>query len=282
MRRLMILMAAVAAAFAAAAGAAASSGTFADPAGDAAGAPDITAIAMNDSATGLLQIGVTVTGLTVTTPTELAIFFDTDRNSATGDTGWEYALMVMHDSSGGQYNLMHWTGTTFEIMDAPSLTFAAAGDVYTFSLSKTELGSPPSFTFGSLAAATDANGEITASDRAPDGGSWTYELSTKPVVVTPVIQAPVLTPAKPKAGKSLSVAFPVVRSDDGTPLLTGTMICDPSVNGKVIAHRESFTNGKARLAFTIPKSAKGKTIRVQVTIRLGAQSAHKVATYKVS
>jgi hypothetical protein len=282
MRRLMILTAALLAAFVAAAGAAANSGTFTDPAGDAAGAPDITAVTVNDSATGLLQIGVTVTGLTVTTPTELALFFDTDRNSATGDNGWEYSLMVMHDSTGGEYDLLHWTGSAFEVLDAPSMTLAVSGDVYTFSLSKTELGSPASFAFGALAAATDTSGQITAADRAPDGGNWIYELTTKPVLVTPVIQMPVPSPAKPKAGKSLSVTFPVLRSDDSTPLLTGTMICDPSVNGKVIVHRESFVNGKARLAFTIPKSAKGKMLKVQVTIKLGTQSAHKVVTYRVS
>ena len=124
---------------------------------------------------------------------------------------------------------------------------------------------------------------MTAVDRAPDSGSWIYELTAAPpAVVTAVIGKPVTTPLKPKAGKALTVAFPVTRSDTGAVLTTGTMICDPSVKGKVLTHRESFANGTARLAFTVPKTAKGKVLKVQVTIKLGGQSAHRVVTYTVS
>ena len=40
-------------------------------------------------------------------------------------------------------------------------------------------------------------------------------------------------------------------------------------------------NGKARLAFTIPKNAKGKLLRVKVMIKLGAQSSIRVTTFQV-
>ena len=59
------------------------------------------------------------------------------------------------------------------------------------------------------------------------------------------------------------------------------MICDPSIQGKVIRHAEQFTNGVARLAFTIPKNAKGKLLTVRLTIKLGGQSATKIATFRV-
>ena len=284
--RWMTATAAFAAAAVLAAAAGANSGTFTDPAGDAGGAPDITTVAVNDSASGLLQFSATVTGLSVNTPTTFGLLLDTDRNVATGMTGgFEYAVFLMHDADGGVYSLMHWTGTTLQNLNSPSLALSVSGDAYTFSIAKAELGSPTSFNWGVLAAATDSQGNITAMDRAPDGGNWIYELSaaTPPtVVVQPVIGVPATVPAKPKAGKQFTVSFPVTRSDNGAPLTTGTMICDPSVNGKVITHRESFVNGNARLAFTIPKTAKSKTLKVQVTIKVGGKSAHRVVTYHVS
>jgi hypothetical protein len=47
------------------------------------------------------------------------------------------------------------------------------------------------------------------------------------------------------------------------------MICDPSIKGKVIKHVESFRNGKARLAFTVPRTAQHQLLKVKLTIRLG-------------
>jgi hypothetical protein len=60
------------------------------------------------------------------------------------------------------------------------------------------------------------------------------------------------------------------------------MICDPSYQGIVIKHAESFTGGTAKLVFTVPKTAKGKTLKVKVTIANGKRSATKVVTYKIA
>jgi hypothetical protein len=42
------------------------------------------------------------------------------------------------------------------------------------------------------------------------------------------------------AGKRFTVAFRVTRSDNGAALTVGRMICDPSIQGKVLAHAEQF------------------------------------------
>jgi hypothetical protein len=281
--KLIALLAAFVLAAVGAATAGANNGTFADPAGDAGNGPDVTGIALSDSPTGLLQFAVTTPGMAVGTPTNMFVLLDTDRNATTGFNGAEYILYLTHDSTGGVYGLDQWQNNDLVQLQAPSLTFTVSGDTFTFSLSKTEIGTPQSFNLSVLAAAMDAAGNVASVDRAPDSGAWIYELTaTPPAVVKPVIGMPVLTPAKPKAGKTLTVSFPVKRSDTGAGLATGTMICDPSVSGKVITHRESFANGTARLAFTVPKTAKGKVLKVQVTIKLGNQSDHRVVTYKVS
>ena len=98
---------------------------------------------------------------------------------------------------------------------------------------------------------------------------------------TSTIGAPLTTLRGAVAGKRMTVLFPVTRSDNGKPLLTGRMICDPSVAGRVISHAEGFNAGTARLSFVVPKAAKGKQLRVKVTIKLGTQSATRIATFRV-
>ena len=71
------------------------------------------------------------------------------------------------------------------------------------------------------------------------------------------------------------------RSDTGAPLTTGKMVSDPSVAGKVLVHAESFKGGNAKLSFLIPRTAKGKLLKVKVTIKAGAKSATTVATFRV-
>ena len=60
------------------------------------------------------------------------------------------------------------------------------------------------------------------------------------------------------------------------------MICDPSVAGKVLPHSELFKGGQARLSFAVPRSAKGKALKVKVTIKLGTQSTTKIASFRIS
>ena len=59
------------------------------------------------------------------------------------------------------------------------------------------------------------------------------------------------------------------------------MICDPSVKGKVIKHAESFKNGIATTRFTIPASAKGKVLKVHLTIKAGGRSATRNLGFRI-
>lgn len=108
------------------------------------------------------------------------------------------------------------------------------------------------------------------------GGAWRAAAAGKPV-----IGRPVTAPAQALAGKPFAVAFKVTRSDTGRPLLSGKMVCDPSVAGKVIGHTESFRAGTARLAFVVPTSAAGKLLKVKLTIKSGKWATTKVAGFHV-
>jgi hypothetical protein len=125
--------------------------------------------------------------------------------------------------------------------------------------------------------------------------------------VSLLIEAPKTTPAQAVAGRRLTVSFPVLFEKESpftsidittgetktgwtiswTPVPSGKMVCDPSIAGKTIAHTESLKNGKARLAFVVPKTAKGKVLKVKVKITATdatsgkTLTASKVATFRI-
>ena len=103
-----------------------------------------------------------------------------------------------------------------------------------------------------------------------------------PAVVKPVLGRIRLAPARPVAGKRATATVLVRRSDTRKPLLSGRMSADLSVSGRVIRHAGSFRGGVARLGFTVPKSAKGKQLRVTVTVRLGSRSATRAGSFRVT
>jgi len=107
-------------------------------------------------------------------------------------------------------------------------------------------------------------------------------ISAPPATVKPMIPLSV-TKMDVIAGKTFSANFHVFRSDNGAKLLTGTMSSAPSVNGKVIyPHYEKFQNGIASVRVTIPANAKGKVLKVPVTIKLGNESFTHTATFQIN
>lgn len=98
----------------------------------------------------------------------------------------------------------------------------------------------------------------------------------------PVISKPMTTPAVAVAGHRFTVSFKVTRSDTGTPVLRGQMLCDPAVAGKVIRHAESFSRGTAQLSFVVPAGSAGKVLKVHLTIRAGGRSATRISTFSIA
>jgi len=102
-----------------------------------------------------------------------------------------------------------------------------------------------------------------------------------PAVVRAVFGKPLAQPRAPLAGKRFTFTLAVNRSGTGTPLKTGRMVADPTVAGKPVKHVESFTGGKARLSLVVPRTAKGKLLKIKITITTSGQTATRTVTYKV-
>ena len=282
------------------------SATFTDPAGDVTPytnpkmpsiAPvDITAVTVSDvTATGLVTFTAATTGFGTRGGNMISVYLDTDKNTSTGQpaTGDDYRLGVSCCATDGSlvWRMDKWNGAALEpITPATPLVSGRNGDVFSWTVDKADLGGTAGFAFHVRSAGLDYYRKVIGPDLAPDIGTWTYDLSkpapppptTAPApVVEPVIGAPTTTPARPVAGRRLTVTFPVTRGDSGAPLTRATMICDPSVAGKVLAHRERFTAGTATLSLTVPKGARGKLLTVKLTIKTGSGSASRTATFRV-
>jgi hypothetical protein len=265
--------------------------TFSDSVGEVAGGPDIGIVTVSlDGA--VLTVEGNVAGMPdVLSDGAVMFLLNTDSSQATGSMhGADYVLFM--DMKTLQGSVLHWNGSDYVAADKvadPSRTLISGGSAgFMFNLAN--LGSPTHIEFAMVVVKGSTESGLI--DVAPDSGLWAFDTivapapppapTPTPAVVKPVFGTATTIPAKPTAGKKVVFTLAVKRSDTGAPLTTGKMICDPSYKGIVIKHAESFKGGTAKLVFMVPKAAKGKTLKVKVTIVNGKQSATRVVAYKVA
>lgn len=283
-RGLMVFAATVAAlalgGLAGAAGSGPSKLTFSDPAGDAAGAADITNVAVNgDAASGTITFAVTASGLALPSADgserSVDLWLNTDRNDSTGSgAGNEFDLSFWTDSADPAqwyWDIQNYAnGAWQEVAPTATMRVGGSGNQFAFQLNKSDLGGTTSFDLYATSATFDANGNLVAHDNAPDQGRWVYDIAgpsqSLTTFLTPTIGKPVLVPAKPTAGKRLTVSFPVTVSGGLKPTAPLKIIGTALVAGKAVAHATSLKGGGASVSFLVPKTAKGKAVKVTVTV----------------
>lgn len=255
--------------------------TYLDPTGDAVdGELDISVVAFDlDRSSGRITVSFTVTGF------DAASWDGRPRNVQVyvASRGAQLALMVEGGPQDLHASIGHPTTTSWALEDLPlSMSFSRNGDVLTWGFSRSELDITDGVSFLLYAQIPDTRTNTwRITDRAPQTGWWSYAVE-EATNVTAVFLPPLTFPTKPVAGKRFTFAMRVKRSDNGAALTSGTMTCDPSVGGVVLKHDESFTDGLARLSFIVPKTAKGKLLKIRVKISTGGASATKVVSYKVT
>jgi hypothetical protein len=278
--------------------------SFTDPAGDALGGPDITGVTINgDPATGQISVSATLPGFpsAVTDGLEryVALWIDTDKNRATGDPddGTEFGLEAWVDPTGRWWNAVRWNGSTFDAAPGSNASFGRVGDVLTWSVSTAELGAT-SFRFYAVAGTwNEAEQRSTTRDDAPNSDWWEYDISASSATPPPpsaqptssiglIVDRPTATPKAPIAGKPFAVSFKVTLQKTQTtlvfdlatgetredlittwqPLSRGTAVATPAVGGKPTRSAAAIKNGVLRVSILIPKTAKGKLLRVPVKV----------------
>ena len=269
--------------FAGAAGGGPSTLAFTDAAGDATGAPDMTKVTINgDAVSGTITFALTAAALPLSTADgsqrEVDLWLNTDRNDSTGSpAGNEYALNVWTDSTDPAqwfWDIYHYAnGDWQEVAETPTMHVSGSGNDFSIQVNKSDLGGATSFDLYATSLASDASGNGLAHDVAPDVGTWLYDINgpsrTLITFLRPTFGKPVFVPAKPTAGKRLTISLPVTVSPLGkpaAPLTTGKIVGSASIGGKAMPHVTSLKGGVAKVSLAVPTSARGKTLKVAVTV----------------
>ena len=265
---------------------------FPDSIGENPTGLDIQSLNLSNDNKGNITLVVNVPNRPTLTPDMLfLIFVDADANPATGDPdslGADYAIQLEGPLSGSaQIGLFRWDGTTYAGAGVPqtSLTFGYLNGAATIKVNASELGSTKKINFaviGFSELALDANGDPDFTnahvDTAPDQGHGFFSYDVKTLPPSLVVKSFGTKPAKPHAGKAFSVFVVYARSDGSASTGVDSAVCKGSVAGHALKGTGAVTNGRATCTFAVPKTAKGKTIHIVLTV-VGAEGTKTSHTF---
>lgn len=268
----------------------ANSQTFTDSTGEDPAAPDITSIVVSNDDAGLITFKINISNRpTLTADMTVLMFLDTDKQATTGSpdfAGADYAIEL----DPGSVGLFKWNGSDFVAAPSQSsVTYSYDATGATIRASAADLGATKAFDFVAAAISgitTDAAGNPDFTnekvDPAPDAGHgvFTYQVLTK---LTLSVQVFTTSPKPAKAGKLFIAGLAATESDTNGPVQAGTVACSATVGGKHLSatvHR--VANGIAACAWSIPRTAKGKTLRGTVTLTVKGTTVVRTFAVKVT
>jgi hypothetical protein len=250
-------------------------------------APQISSVTVSNDSSGGLTFQVNIANRPQLTDDMLfALALDSDQNPATGDQnagGADYMIFI--DSSG--IELDHWNGTGFDpTSPQSSLSYTYTPSGATINVNAADLGGSSGFNFFARAISgisVDSSGTADFSnahnDDAPRQGSWTYQLKTATVTLS--VLSFLTRPSRPSAGHPFVALLAVARSD-GAQLTNARVACTATIDGKPLpAKAHALANGIALCGWSIPKTARSKTLHVTVTVSTGGVQASRSYTAKI-
>lgn len=264
---------------------AAAAATFTDPTGDVVILPtgadlagavpiDLTGAEITNTPDGLVTVRITLASTQPLSPNSfVGILIDTDKDTSTGDEGFEALPAIFTSPLGGiDFELQRYDGEELAIVDDTAATGTYANGVVTLTVPRRELFDTRGFAFGIVAGVFNANFSALALDSLPDGDELlSYDLVGLEPPAPPRLMAGTVrgTPAKPKAGKVFVASTRVAIADGNNwlPVPSGSVTCDVRVGGARLRAAGRLASSTARCTMTVPRSAKGKVLRGRVTIR---------------
>jgi hypothetical protein len=253
--------------------------TFADPAGDAGTAPDITQVVVSDGV-GLISFLVSVP---LAPSTAVALYLNTDRNASTGKDGNEFVVVASIDPEGAKvFDGERWNGSAWEEHEPASLQVysTASGVEFAFAPSDVGIVDAVAFLVRSLRVAGDT---VESFEDAPDGAiPWEYALSkpspTSPPAPTIAIGKPSTTPLRLLAGRRATVRFPL----SGGSTAGAVVSAFAAIGGKKVASTANLIGGAGRVVLVIPRSATGKKLVLRLAVKLGGKTTTRTATIPIA
>ena len=269
--------------------AASNSQTYPDSTGEDAQAPDITSVQVSNNDARNLVFKINISNRpALTSDMSIIGFFDADSKASTGDqsaNGADYAIEL----DPGSVGLFQWNGTDYVFaQEQTSLTYSYDTTGATIRINAADLGNTRAFKFAWIAISgitTDANGDSNFDnahrDYFPDAGHGfaSYQVIAKLVLTQTAFS---ISPSPAKAGKRLTASLAATQSDTSGPVTAGTVKCVAKIGTKGIAGTHSLAAGVASCNWTIPKSAKGKTVHGSISITVQGTTLTKTFTVKVA
>ena len=242
-------------------------GQLPDATGD--GSPDITRLRVGSSAAAVTFI------VDLANQTELAenqlvvILIDSDVNTETGLNGVDMLLAMVVDEEVG---LLRWNGTQF--VDAASQTaYGYYYDGFRLAVARSELG----LTTGTLRFFA-LTFPVESGDASPDDTFAEYVLANEALT----LQIARFTAAKTiVAGKRFTATLQARRSDLAELSSAGDVVCAAKVGTKKVKVTATFPADLATCSGVVPKTAKGKVLKVTVTLTLDGVRVTRTASIKV-
>ena len=246
--------------------------TFTDSSGDSGDGPDVTTVQVADDSSGTITFVATIGNRPSLNDTDaVQAFFDTDKNSGTGNGGFDYEVAWIQ----GHQLLMHWDGSQFAEISAKSFSASYKDGQARFSIGKDGFGG--SVTFNLIVTTTGDTGDSTA-DRAPNSAVWAYPSggSTSPPPSPPpppgspptgqTLIGTSFTVAKPHSGRPFTVAMVVRVKQTGIAVKTAVS-CSAKLGTKTIRvfKKGSVLSGRASCTWHLPKNTKGQKLKGSIT-----------------
>jgi hypothetical protein len=268
----------------------ANSQTFLDSTGEDSAAPDITSIVVSNDDAGLITFKINISNRPAfTEDMAVPLWLDTDKKATTGSPDFAGADYLI-ELDPGTVGLFKWNGSDFvPATSQSSVTFGYDATGATIRANAAELGGTKAFNFFALAVSgitTDAMGNADLSnahiDAAPDAGHgvYSYEVVAK---LTLSVQAFTTSPKPAKAGKRFIAGLAATESDTNGPVQAGTVACSATLGGKRLsATAHVIANGIAACAWSLPRTAKGKTLRGSVSLTVRGTTVVRNFSVKVT
>jgi hypothetical protein len=251
-------------------GAAAADTTFTDPTGENAAAADIsTTVVSNDPTAHTIKFAVQITNMPTLEPnSEIDVLVDSDKNSATGQQGFDYLFGV----DPGGYFFAKWDGTQWSGVPTVTLDVNFTNGLMTVVTHESDMAIVGGFNFGVITF----RGPDPANPITDQAGIYQYTLAAAPVVKPATVKSTTVSATVAKAGTKFRVGPFQVNLSDGTAVNATGMKCTATLGGVKIKG-----TGAGGCTFTLPKTAKKKRLAVKVSGVYNGTTLSKSVTYVV-
>jgi hypothetical protein len=250
------------------------SGTFDDPTGDSGAAPDIQRVLVGSHATAI-TVGVTFPNRRQLEGQDaLYVFVDSDGNEATGEPPNGADYMFLWDTEPQKpYALFRWSGTQW----VDTLSRSVRAYFYNgarISFSRADVGAPTAINFWVETYVGEQFG-----DDAPNDAITTYLLSDEALKLSVAQFASGAKRVKP--GKRFTIGMKVHRNDLDEIATDGGVSCTAKVGKRAAKVAAAYPADVALCTGIAHRWAKGKTLKVTVTLALDGVNAKRTASIAV-